>query len=47
MHSVHAVELKEEFLMCVSPETTSEMTDDQTRNQLGTPGGAKSFLRGG
>jgi len=46
IHTVRAVELKEEFLMCVSLEMTSEVTDDQARNQLGTPGGAKNFLRG-
>jgi len=40
------VQLKEEFLMCVSLEVTSEVTDDQARYQLGTPGGAKSFQRG-
>ena len=38
------VQLKVAFLMCVSLETTSEVIDDQARNQLGTPGGAKSFL---
>ena len=27
--TVHAVELKEESLMCVSLETTGEVTDDQ------------------
>ena len=46
IHPVRAVELKEEFLMCVSLETTSEMPDDQVSNQLGTSGVAKSFLRG-
>ena len=25
---------------------TFQVADDQARNQLGTPGGAKSFLRG-
>jgi len=34
IHTVCAVELKEEFLMCVSLEMTSEVTND------------KSFLRG-
>jgi len=29
IHTVHAVEVKEKFLMCVSLETTSEETDDQ------------------
>jgi len=29
IYSVHAVELKEEVLMCVSRETTSDVTDDQ------------------
>ena len=29
IHTVHAVELKEESLMCVSLETTSKVTDDQ------------------
>jgi len=33
IHTVHAVALKEEVLMCVSLETTSEVTDDQEEMQ--------------
>ena len=29
IHTVHAVELKEELLMCASLEMSSEVTDDQ------------------
>jgi len=31
IHTEHAVELKEESLMCVSLETTIEVTDDQEK----------------
>jgi len=42
--TVCTVELNEEFLMCLSLETTSEVTDDQAGNHLGTAS-ANRFLK--